>query len=213
MVGRVVVIYDACDSGSFSSSLTPPAGKERIVIASTSPGESAYFVSQGTISFSDFFWTHIFNGLDIAEAFTFASESIAQAIGTQHPQVDANGNGQAGEAEDLMLIEGVFIGNGTDLHEDRPVIGGVSAPQTIEDTNSATLAAFNVTDTDGIMRVWAVIWPPEYEQGSSDSPVLRLPSTDLSPVGGDNYEVTYDGFSIAGTYQVAIYAKDRIGNT
>ncbi len=214
MPRRVVVIYDACDSGSFSSTLTPPAGKDRIVITSTSPGESAYFVSQGTISFSNFFWTHVFNGLDIAEAFRFASDAITQAIGTQHPQVDANGNGQAGEAEDLTMMEGVFIGNGTDLHEDRPVIGSVSEAQTVEDTNSATLSAFNVTDADGIMRVWAVIWPPEYQQGSSDSPVLQLPTIDLWPAEeSGNWDGVYEGFSMAGTYQIAIYAKDRIGNT
>ena len=29
MTGKVTVIYDACESGSFLSSLTPPPGKER----------------------------------------------------------------------------------------------------------------------------------------------------------------------------------------
>ena len=53
--GKVTVIYDACESGTFLSSLTPPSGKERIVVASTSPGESAKFVTQGSISFFQLF--------------------------------------------------------------------------------------------------------------------------------------------------------------
>ena len=32
-------------------------------------------------------------------------------------------------------------------------------------------------------------------------------------VGNDRYEGTFSGFNIAGTYQIAIYAMDRIGNT
>ncbi len=213
MLGRVIVVYDACDSGSFCPTLTPPGGRERAVIASTSPGESAYFIVQGTISFSNFFWTNIFNGLDVAGAFTSASDAIAQAVGTQHPQIDANGDGQTNQAEDIALVQSVFIGEGTDLYEERPVIDSISAPQNIADTNSATLSAFNVTDADGIERVWAVIWPPEYEPGSSDSPVLQLPTIDFSGTTGDDYEATYQGFSIEGTYQIAVYAKDRAGNT
>ena len=211
--GRVTVIYDACDSGSFASTLTPPPSKDRIVITSTAADQPAHFLSQGSVSFSSFFWTEVFNGLDVHDAFTFARDALGEAIETQHPQLDANGNGQTNEAEDFTLVEDMFIGNGTDLYEDRPIIGSVSEPRTIEDTNIATLEAFNVSDEDGIARVWAIIRPPEYRQEESDNPILHIPSIELWPVGDDTFEGTYDGFSTVGTYHVAIYAKDRIGNT
>lgn len=55
------VVYDACESGSSAAVLTPPAGFEnkRVVITSTSPGQNAYFVTRGTVSFSNYFWTQI----------------------------------------------------------------------------------------------------------------------------------------------------------
>jgi hypothetical protein len=208
---KVTVIYDACESGSFLSGLTPPSGKERVVITSTSPGESAYFVTQGSVSFSNYFWTHIFNGLDIKDAFNLAAQAIGQTANYQHPLLDADGDGTGNETEDLTLVEEAYIGNGTIIYGDAPVIGGVS--QTINGPSSATLSAFGVTDDDCIARVWAVIRPPDYSQGSPDNPVQNLPYIDLIPVGGDQYEGTYDGFNIEGTYSIAIYARDRMGNT
>jgi len=213
--GRIIVIYDACESGTFLSRLTPPGGKERIVIAGTSPGESAYFVTQGSISFSSFFWTHIFNGLDIQNAFNLARDAISYATEFQNPLLDVNGNGVGNETDDEDLAENLFIGNGTEIQGNAPVIGDVSPDQVINETNSALLFADNVTDADGIAGVWAVIRPPGYQQGSTNNPVWNLPSTDLQPVDGNpaRYEVTYEFFSIEGTYQIAIYAMDRAGNT
>jgi len=213
MPGKVIVIYDACESGSFLSSFTPPAEKERIVLTSTSPGESAYFVTQGSISFSNYFWTHIFNGVNLKDSFDLAKDAIGYTTDFQNPLLDANGNGVGNEPEDGTLVQDTYIGNGTVIHGDTPVIGSVSPDQTINGTNAALLYASGVTDNDGIAHVWAVIRPPDYNQGSTDNPVQELPSLDLMPVGADQYEATYTGFTIEGTYQIAIYARDRIGNT
>ena len=211
--GRVTIIYDACESGSFLSSLTPPSGKERVVITSTSPGETAKFVTQGSVSFSNYFWTHIFNGVNLKESFVLTKNALSLSFNDQTPLLDANGNGISNEAEDYTLIQSTYIGNGTVISGDAPVIGSVSPVQTITGTSSASLYAASVTDNDGIAHVWAVIRSPDYNQGSSDNPVTSLPSIDLMPVGGDRYEATYESFNIAGTYQIAIYAMDRIGNT
>ena len=213
MPGKVIVIYDACESGSFLAKLTPPTGKKRIILTSTSPDETAKFVTQGSISFSNYFWTHIFNGVNIKDAFDLTKEALDYSFNDQHPLVDANGNGVGNETEDYALISNVYIGNGTEIYGDAPVIGSVSEDQTITDTASALLSASGVTDDDGIARVWAVIRPPDYGQGSSDNPVTELPSVDLMPVGGGRYDGEYKNFNIAGTYQIAIYAMDGNTNT
>jgi len=85
---KVRLIYDACQSGSFMSTL---AGPNRTIITSASGDENAYFVSQGTLSFSNFFWTHIFNGLDLKNSFELAAQSTTDAFGEQHPLIDADG--------------------------------------------------------------------------------------------------------------------------
>ena len=84
---QVTVIYDACESGSFLSALTPPSGKERILVSSTSTGQSSYFVNQGSVSFSNFFWTNVFNGSNVKEAFDNATSALTTAITNQTPQL------------------------------------------------------------------------------------------------------------------------------
>ncbi|MBF0549323.1 MAG: hypothetical protein HQK60_02190, partial [Deltaproteobacteria bacterium] len=91
--GKIIVIYDACESGSFLPNLIPPQGKQRIVISSTSPGESAYFISQGSISFSNYFWTQVFNGLNVKDAFDLTREAMGYTTGSHHPMLDDNDNG------------------------------------------------------------------------------------------------------------------------
>jgi hypothetical protein len=211
--GEMVVIYDACESGSFMSQLTADSGKTRIVITSTSPGESAYFVTQGSVSFSNFFWTHIFNGSNISEAFSLAQEAIGHSASEQTPLLDDNGNGVGNDTTDGLLAQNTYIGNGTVISGDAPTVGSVSAHQNIIDTSSAPLFADSVADADGIARVWAVIRPPDYNQGSTETPIDDLPSFDLSPLGSERYEGTYTSFNSPGTYYIALYARDRIGNT
>jgi sugar lactone lactonase YvrE len=213
ITGKMIVIYDACGAGSFVSPLRASPGKQRIVIASTSPNEKAYFLSQGSISFSNYFWTHIFNGASIRDAFNLSMEAISYTSPYQHPLLDADGNGIANEATDFSLVQNSYIGNGTVIYGSAPVIVEISSPKTITDTSSALLYASGVNDSDGIARVWAVIRPPDYRQGSGASPVQDLPSIDLMPVGSERYEATYSIFTTPGTYQVAIYARDNIGNT
>ncbi|MFC1798574.1 C13 family peptidase [Thermodesulfobacteriota bacterium] len=198
--GTLTVVYDACESGSFVPALTPPGGKNRIVIASTSSNESAYFISQGAISFSNFFWTHTFNGLNVFNAYVLASDSITSTTPYQHPLME---DGNSGD-----LANSTQLGSGTVISGDAPTIGSIAGS-----ADPAVISAYTVSDADGIARVWAIIRPPDYSQGSSDNTVQELPSVDLISTGGGNYQAAYDGFNQTGTYQVTVYAKDAIGNT
>ena len=47
----------------------------------------------GTVSFSNYFWTHIFNGLPVGEAFTLASNALSQTYDYQTPMLDDTGDG------------------------------------------------------------------------------------------------------------------------
>ncbi len=213
MVGKVTVIYDACEAGTFQQELWPSNGEDRLVLTSTAPGENAVFISQGSISFSNYFWTHVLNGVNIKDAFLLSVEALASTVDHQRPQIDVNGNGIANESTDYELAASIFIGNGIDLRSDAPIIGSVTESQSVSGTSTAEIVADNVTDNDGITRVWAVIRPPDYRQGTSGNPIQELPSFDLIPSGGDQFTGSSSIFTTAGTYQVAVYAMDRIGNT
>ncbi len=201
--GRVIVIIDACQSGSFMTALV---GANRIIITSTQPDERAKFINQGTISFSNFFWTSIFNGSSIRESFDTASGAI-NALVSQTPQImppDAGSN--------------VYIGNHIQgMVGDAPVIGNIiTSPPQLHLETQAEIHANAVTDPngDGIARVWAVIWPPHFDPGSVANPLTNLPSVDLLPIDEQgNYAGTYDGFISMDIYPIAVYAMDRKGNT
>ncbi len=213
--GKVNVIYDACSSGSFIPAL---ANENRIVMTGASAEEEAYFITQGSVSFSNFFWTHIFNGEHLETAFAGASEAIRKVTRLQNPMIDGNGDGIGTtdpDSADGYSVRRIYIGNGTAISGQAPVIGSISPDQTISETGTAGLYAEDVTDPDGIARVWAVIIPPSYRVGATDNPVLELPSVELMPVQDQDgrYEGRYDRFNSEGTYTVSVYARDRKGNT
>lgn len=211
MSGSVIVVYDACKSGSFLTSLSPPDGKSRTVITSASAGEPAYFITQGTISFSAYFWSHIFKGYSVKDAFDIAQNAIAGLTENQHPLLDADGNGTGNELQDHTLAKNIYIGGLSRINGDSPVISKISPDQMITG-NSASLYA-EVTDPDGIAHVWGIIRPPDYRQSASGNPVYELPRTDFLPGKDNRWEAEYRRFDIRGNYQIAIYARDRMGNT
>lgn len=210
--GRLIVVYDACESGSFLPYLASSSGK-RVVITSTSSGDEAYFINSGSVSFSNFFWTHVFNGLDVFHAFSLANKAMRFTTDTQHPLLDGNGNGKGNQAADYEAVRGVFMGNGTGSFNKAPTIKSVSPAQVINGTDNALLYAQGVTDPDGVARVWATIRPPNITPPAGGNAVSVLPTLELTwKEGTMRYEGTYTGFTTSGVWQAALYAMDRIGN-
>jgi len=126
--GTITIIIDSCNAGSFLPQLTPPPGAERIVIASCLADEIACFHGQGTISFSYFFWSAIFNRNSVYDAFCSAKNGMA--LGNyQTALLDDNGNGVGNEKADGTLSRLTYIDNGG------PIPGGTGA------TNKAIIVA------------------------------------------------------------------------
>ncbi len=208
----LTLILDACESGSFLPFLIPPDGARRVVVASTGAAESAYFITQGVLSFSSAFWTSIFMGETVWEAFDGATRTLSGATEFQHPVLDDTGDGFFGAA-DGALARSRHIGGGTAIAGTVPVIGAVSPEQSLTDRPSARLWAEGLTGGAGIARVWAVIRPPGYRPGPPGSTVRGLPMVDLMPeAGGGRYAALYERFHKPGEYTVAIHAMDRFGN-
>ena len=209
----VIVIYDACKSGSFVDYLMPPSGLERVVITSSQAQENAYFVSQGAISFSIFFWTQVFNGSSILESFSIASRAMKEPVSYQVAMLDDNGNGIGNESDDGLVAKDLFIGNGVQISGDAPTINSISPDQVISNGNETKIFANGIQDSDGIARVWAIIRPPQYRPNPYFHPIKDLPTIELSYNSPGNYEAIYKNFHTEGIYQVSIYAMDRVGNT
>jgi len=211
--GQVVLIYDSCHAESFFSSLAPPDGKQRILIASTGKSQKAYFLSQGNLSFSKHFWSSIQSGISVYNSFVNAKGMLDYVFddGRQIPQINING----GDGSNITAK--YFIGRGIMTADDKPSTSEVSPNQTVDSGTSAKIWAKGLTTTHSIARVWAVIIPPDssvYESVecciTDEMPVIELLDTDAD----GKYEGIYDGFSDtkAGEYLVSIYAQDTSGN-
>jgi hypothetical protein len=209
--GNATFVYDACQSGSFISYFIPESGKTRTTITSASTGESAYFTSLGSLSFSNLFWSQIYNGASVTDAFIIAKNSIEYTYTNQTPMIDDNGNGIGNDNQDGYNSENVFFGNGVISAGDVPTISNISPSMTLNSETSATIFAENVTDIDGILEVWAVITPPDSYINDPDSPVLSLPILIMDHVGNNRYEGVYTDFTENGNYNIAVFAKDMNG--
>ncbi len=208
--GRLTLIYDASQSGTFLPALQAPLEIARTVITSTAATENALFVANGAVSFSNFFWTQVFNGQSLEGAFTHAKEALS-ALHDQLPLIDSNGDGVS-DVLDLSAARNQFIGTGPTRDGAGPTIFSVETPVVINESNSGTISVDDVIDADGVARVWAVVRPPNLRLDTSGSPILTLPSFTLPRQYTGAYSVIWDGFVSAGSHQLAIFAMDAIGN-
>ncbi|RLC21872.1 MAG: hypothetical protein DRI57_01285 [Deltaproteobacteria bacterium] len=212
MSGNLIVVYDACHSGSFLPLMTPPEDKERIVITSTQPDEAAEFLEYGEVpgdSFSYQFWTAIRDGYGLYNAFLFAQEMIKDS---STPLIDDDGNGERTE-RDGAKATGITIGRGYKSEPDKPFIRIVCGDQTLDGEPEARLWASHIF-ANGISSVRAKIISPCYHSGASLLSTNNPPIEELKDADGDGkYEYIYDKFTIEGTYKVNIYVIDEEGNS
>jgi hypothetical protein len=209
----VTFVYDACYSGTFVEQIKQSdKGKERIVLTSTLPNQQAYFLDQGTLTFSYQFWNSVYNGNGIGEAF---SQSRMQMEPRQSAMIDANGNGIPNEPEDETLAKGLQVRRGYRPVIDIPYIYDFLDIQNRgnEETSAKLWAGVSYADEDTeIRRVWAIITPPDFAPESSDVPITDLPTVELQNTDNSSvYEGVYDKFTAKGKYAVSIYAMNDKG--
>ncbi len=212
--GKVVLVYEACKAGSFFGHLKPPQGKKRILVSSAAADQPAYFLDDGTISFSFFFWGRMHMGKSFVNSYFWAKESLEDAMANmQTPQLEANWNVAYDDHEDHLLANEVNLGDKIISMSDTPYIEDVSPPRVLYNTTAARIYADNVVDLSPISRVWMVIIPPDSAGGSPDTPVTDLPTVQLAPVPGsaNSYEAVYANFNSPGVYKISIFAMDQEG--
>ncbi|MGD9732351.1 MAG: C13 family peptidase [Desulfamplus sp.] len=209
---RVILVYDACLSGSFIEYLQPPNNEERIIITSTKPNESSYFNGpEGQISFSYQFWSSVMLNGNLNAAFSAGSNIV-----TGHtPQLDGNGDGVTNQAADHSEALDITICRGRSVKREPPRIGGVCPDKTLDGNTLSAIWVDNVTFTNKLDRIFAIIEPPGVDALPADIPITDLPSVELSAIKDSNgnptgkYEALYNDFTLKGTYKIAVYAVDK----
>ncbi|MCP4345480.1 MAG: hypothetical protein GY795_08130, partial [Desulfobacterales bacterium] len=217
---RVILIIDSCQSVSFidyikeNREIRHPDGKERIIIASAAHDQPAWFLNNGTLSFSYQFWESVYRGSTLEQAFNWASDQMKKY---QTPVIDENGDGIPESRDSLTIAKEIHLRRGYRPYTFKPRIFNVNKPNTLNGETSATLWANVRFDRDGspMERVWAVITPPDFlPELSPDIPVTDedIPILELADPDNDGvYEGIYNNFSSKGTYSVSFYAMNSHG--
>ncbi len=194
----VVVVVDCCQSGSFIDALTYNGPAKRIVVAASGSDQPTYFIAGGLASFSESFFGGVLIGSDLADSFTYARDAMQEY--------------QTAEVSDLDAATGVLIGASHIAARDVPQIGRVVGQQGLMGATEADLWADDIVSTRQIEKVWCSVVPVDHQPSDPSDPVTDLVDVNLvrNPSSG-RYEVTYQGFSKAGTYTVFFYARDTSG--
>jgi hypothetical protein len=207
---KVMLVYDACEAGNFLPLLTPPAGKERIVIAGAGSDQNACLLSGGTVSFSAFFWREVMKGNTAGKAFSNAESAIFAFCEDQTPVLDDNGNGTGNDSNDGKLAAGYVIGLGIKTAEDKPVLESVSPEQLLQTQTSAEIWAAGMNAVEGIKKTGAVMTRPGEDEYSCETPAGEHIELVYRAASG-NYTGTCENIAVCGNYRVAVYAEDMTG--
>jgi hypothetical protein len=210
---NINVIIEACRSGSFiditGDGPATISKHNRVVIASTSSQLNAFPSPQGAY-FSDAFWTALGQNKDLRTAFEAGKQAVQATGMSQSPWLDDDGDAQV-DTYDGYLASGRGLGSafaGTAPVIDWVMVGDVvSATATIE---------VKVRDDFGVSRVWVMVYPPDFvEPPPGDDPTtpdLDIPTEDMTPAGGDEFDLVYSEFTQVGSYRLVVYAEDADGN-
>jgi hypothetical protein len=106
---EVIVVLDACYSGSFIDDL---AQEGRTIITSTDSEGLALFRGDGYSSFSQFFFEHVSSGQPVSESFHAAQEEMlaSRPLHYLRPQIDSDGNGTPNQETDMAIANRLYIG-------------------------------------------------------------------------------------------------------
>ncbi len=77
MSEKLILIYDACMSGSFLSNMDVPGEKERYIVTSTDENSRAWFLYDGDFSFSSHFWNSVYLNGRLYKAFEYGKQVMS----------------------------------------------------------------------------------------------------------------------------------------
>ncbi len=211
----VVVLYEACKSGSFVEAL---AGPNRVIVTSTG-FENATIALDGNISFSQYWLAAVGEGQSVGDAFGVAAAAMA-VVSPQVPVLDDDGDGAGNGPLDGDLAAGTYVGFpyagenlGTTIVAARAK-RQVGQPPALRGERAILEAV--VTSSSAVSEVYALVVPPSYvpppPSEQFETPELDLVRLDLTPTGvADTFAATTAVLGELGTYRFLVYAKDSGG--
>jgi hypothetical protein len=205
---KVVVVIEACKSGSFANDLVSQ-GQNRIVVTSTDE-QDAYLQLAGRISFTQLFIDRLLTGDSIRQGWLKAKMQLSNMglpYSLMEPQL----------AEGMSMVSAqTWVGGDFAIASLYPEIAGQSSNMVIT-ANTTQNFFVDISDLEGIEAVWAVVVPPNYvpppPSQDLEAPEVVLPTFTLTdPEKDGRYEGEYSDFAFNGEYRITFYARNAKGN-
>jgi len=204
---KVVVVIEACKSGSFTDDIQSTT-YERVIITSTD-NKNAYLSADGRISFSQFFVDSLNCGNSLNRAYLHAKRLLTNMTAPYHTLAPK----MIGPS---LMADKTYIGGNFNIAASYPEITDTSSDQTVTAYETHSFYA-TLSDMEGITKVWAVVLPPGYkppEVGNDFiTPEFGLDHFELKKTSVENqYEGSYDNFTYNDIYRITFYAINKEGN-
>lgn len=204
---KVVVILEACKSGSFTDNLSTQA-HPRVVVTSTDENDT-YIGFKGRISFTQFFMDKILRGASVLASREDAETrlgDLGRPYSDMRPGIFQWPANTASE---------IYVGGNFGIGSEPPEIEICATDETIllSDASAKTLCA-QVTSEISVKKVWATIVPPNYSPPAVgedfETPDVGQQSLDLADPDKDGiFEGQFTGFTQPGEYRFYVYAANE----
>ncbi len=221
----VTLVVDACHSGAFVKNCTPPDGKKRLVISSTSIEAPAVIqLPPDLTSFSSIFWGAAYMGSRLGDAFNAAGDFYLEfSTCEQRPQMDDTGDGVYLEGDDGTNLgvarfgrSWAYAGTGTG---EFPAFESVYPQKgdfvTVRPGETITLRATIVPGSDP-EQVLAVVSPPAPPVVLGEPQPLRTVVLQQDRKNPKEWYAKLDGLDEKGVYIVSFtahYPFDRLSRS
>jgi len=209
---KLVIVIDACHSGSFIDDLSGP---NTTVITASEACKPSYGTDNGS-AFSQPFWKNITDNATLTEAFKKASDAVIEfnkmpPVTDQTPLIDDNGDGvghpaplpnggDGNQAKDLKIGENIST-NSRPVIEDKTPDGSVPV-------NATMALEVTATDDKNVTRVYGRVFTPDFDfcDPSNETCEWDPPTIEFIGVGGV-WQRNYT-FGTVGDYYIMLLAED-----
>ena len=218
---EVVIIMEACKSGSFADDFASSSVANKVAfIGSSEPNELSYVDMHGSLSFTKLFLDKLLAGNSLYKAFNDSSTALKNIGGIytkQSPLFSAST-----DALKNMVVGGSYAAASMSLTTiDEIFVNDSSTEQTQLDVTSKKInLRAKITAGSGINKVWATVITPDFTPPSINEeyviPDLTSYTTEQFTYNKDSleYEGSYQiktAQSYTGIYEISVYVEDIDG--
>ena len=210
---EVVLIIEACSSGSFLTALSNPTyNNKRAMFFSSQASQLTYIGSSGSIAFSKYMFKNLLGGESLISSYLNAVSNLKaqqSPFNIQEPVYNENID------TDLQSIK---LGGDFATASLLPSIELVStSDNSINFTqNDSFTQSIKVEAVTGIKNIWATVIPPNYKDSNSSefyTPDLTKYKVTLTKIDDETYELEYPPqIKLNGDYNIFYTVEDNEGN-